>query len=156
MSFRKDLSDGEDAEKEFEAFLLACGYDTGRNTAKTVTEKRFYDMWAKEAPPEKLAKVKIRPVFTYEVKFDRRVKETGNVYFEHETLTNSRADYIVYKLDSTGKFYMQGREAVINLINQPQFKQVNGGDKWGVGTLIPETQFKQLFSEIEKVYNKVS
>ena len=34
--------------------------------------------------------------FTYEVKLDRKVQETGNVYVERKSLFNSKADYLVY------------------------------------------------------------
>jgi hypothetical protein len=109
-------------------------------------------LWARKLAPKTPKPLKPRNVETFEVKFDRRVSETGNVYFEHETLANSRADFIVYKLDSDGKFYAQALSAVLNLLKLPQFKQVNGGDKWGLGTLIPEPQFKELFSEAEKTF----
>lgn len=152
MSFTQDLKVGEEAEKEFGAFLEAHGWNYGFNTCKTITEKRFYDMWAQKAPPQKAKKRTPRPVRTFEIKFDRRVKETGNVYFEHETLENSRADFIVYKLDSDGKFYIQETPKVLVLIKLPQFKSVNGGDKWGPGTLITEEVFKQHFEDTEKTF----
>lgn len=156
MSFKKDLKDGEAAEIEFEKLLKSRGYSVGRNTSQTITEKRFYDLWAQTTLKEGVArKVKKRPVETFEIKFDRRVGETGNVYFEHETLEYSRADYIVYKLDSDGKFYIQTRATVLKLIQLPNFKQVSGGDAWGLGTLIPVEQFKQLFNEAEKAIKEI-
>lgn len=153
MSFIKDLKDGEEAEGELLTYFHSCGLKTGFNTSTTVTEKRFFDIWAKKEVPNKPRKPKKTPVETFEVKYDRKASSTGNVYFEHETLENSRADFIVYKLD-TGQFYIQGRGAVLNFLHNPAFKQVSGGDAWGLGTLIPVPIFKELFSEIEKVYKK--
>ena len=34
--------------------------------------------------------------FTYEVKFDRKVQQTGNVYIEKKSIFNSKSDYLVY------------------------------------------------------------
>lgn len=33
---------------------------------------------------------------TFEVKFDRQAKTTGNLYIEHKCLNNSKADYFIY------------------------------------------------------------
>jgi hypothetical protein len=151
--FLDDLKDGEGAEKEFVTFLDEKGWDAGRNTSSTITEKRFYDLWAQKRPPSKASKKVPRPVFTFEIKRDRKVASTGNVYLEHDTLENSRADYIVYQIDTDNKFYMLDREMVLNLIYSPQFKQVSGGDAWGLGTLIPLQDFLILFKDCEKAFS---
>ena len=153
MSFADDLKIGEDAENEFIGLLEKYDWNTGRNTSKTVIEKRFYDLWAQKPAPKKAKPKTPRPVITFEIKNDRRVKETGNVYLEHETIKNSRADYIVYKLDTDGKFYLQERGFVLNLLDTPQFKQVSGGDRWGIGTLIPEKMFVKMFVDAEKAFS---
>lgn len=155
-SWASALKIGEDAEKEFVEFLEKNGWSAGLNTATHLNEKRFYDIWVQESAPAKAKKKKPRPVITIEIKYDKRVKETGNVYFEHETLNNSRADYIVYKLDSTRKFYIAERDVVLNMINLPQFKQVKGGDTKTTGTLVTEELFKGIFTDCEKVFAQVS
>lgn len=132
MSFKQDLAVGEAVEQEFVEFLKKQGLKAGLNSSKTVAEKRFYDIYADNG-------------LTYEVKFDRRVTDTGNIYLEHDGLGHSRADIIVYKLDVDGKFYFMGREQVLEILKDKRFKQVSGGDKWGKGTLIPLNEFRKLF-----------
>jgi len=141
MSFVLDLQAGVEVEEQFVKFLKEFGWKAGRNTSTTLTEKRFYDIWA--------TRPNTSAVSTYEIKFDRRASTTGNVYLEHETLENSRADFIVYKLDGENIFYMQDRPTVLNLLFHPAYKQVSGGDKWGLGTLIPVEEFKKLFHRFE-------
>jgi hypothetical protein len=143
--FLDDLKDGEQTEVEFCTFLDSVGWDSGRNTSKTITEKRFYDLWAQKKPPSKASKKLPRPVFTFELKRDRKVSTTGNIYLEHEALEHSRADYIVYQIDTDNKFYMLDRGNALALLHAPQFKQVSGGDKWGTGSLIPLEDFVRIF-----------
>lgn len=157
MSFKKDLADGEEAEKEFGEFLRSRGFNLGFNTSKTITEKRFYDLWASPAGNKGIAgsgkpKVGKGEVKTFEIKFDRRVKETGNIYVEHEALGYSKADSIVYKLDSDGKFYIIPRTVLIAAIKDNPYKQVSGGDRWGRGSLISEALVKELFTDVEKAF----
>lgn len=149
MPFIKDLKDGENAENELVGLLNDWGWSCGKNSATSITEKRFYDIWI-QRPLLKLQKKTRRPVFCLEVKFDRKVRDTKNVYFEHETVENSRADYFVYKLDSDNQYYMAAIEMVRSIIDNPHFKQVKGGDSWGPGTLVPIETFKQIFIPCEE------
>lgn len=58
---------------------------------------------SKEGPAPRIQSGRIAPRvgrerrrITYEVKLDRKVQETGNVYVERKSLFNSKADYLVY------------------------------------------------------------
>lgn len=152
MNFQDAKKIGDVAEDEFVEFLRQHGWDAAKSTSTHINERRFYDIWGQKQAPKKPQPLEKRPVITFEIKFDKRVQETGNVYFEHAGLEYSRADYIVYKLDTDGKFYLQERPTVLQLIKLPQFKQVLGGDKKTAGTLIPEEMFKKLFANAETVF----
>lgn len=139
MSFITDLKAGQTAEDEFVEFLKSFGLRAGRNTATNQREMALYDVWDNNYK-------------TYEIKYDRRVTETGNVYLEHEALSHSNANYIVYKLDIDNKFYILDRDGTLSLLESPKFKIVSGGDKWGKGTLIPYEDFIQLFKDCHDAF----
>lgn len=141
MSFIKDLKAGQSAEDEFVELLKSYGIKAGRNTATNQREMALYDVWDENYK-------------TYEIKFDRRVSETNNVYLEHDALSHSNAHFIVYKLDIDDKFYILDRLGALYHIDDPQYKVVSGGDQWGKGTLIPYEKFRTLFIDCHNVFSK--
>ena len=143
MSFRADLKAGHTAEDEFVLLLNSFGIKAGRNTATNQREMALYDVWDEHYQ-------------TYEIKFDRRVSETDNVYLEHEALSHSNAHFIVYKLDIDNKFYILDRAGALYAMELPQFKVVSGGDKWGAGTLIPVDEFRKIFRDCNEVFKTAS
>lgn len=155
MQFDEAKAIGDIAEDEFVEFLHTHGWDGAKMHECgriPLVERRFWDVWGQKAVPSKAVPVEERPILTFEVKYDKRVKETGNVYLEHEGLRLSRADIIVYKLDSDGQFYIQRYDKVMQYIKATGFKKILGGNEKTPGTLIPEAIFKKLFVNAEKEF----
>lgn len=74
----------------------------------------------------------------WEVKADRLAGTTGNVFFEHQAIEHSQADYFL--IFACGLTYILSREAVLELKNRG-FRVVQGGDNdWATGTLVPLTE----------------
>jgi hypothetical protein len=132
MSFTQDQKAGEEIEDQFVARLAAMGIKAGRNSAVNQREMALYDIWDENYQ-------------TYEVKFDRRAKETGNVFLEHRAIQHSNAHYVVYKLDTDDNFYILDLPSVKHLLDDEDFQVKDGGYPPYPGTLIPVKDFKKLF-----------
>jgi hypothetical protein len=143
MSFGQDLKAGTEVEEEFVEFLKKFGIKAGRNTAKNTKEMALYDVFDSDYR-------------TYEVKFDRKAKDTNNVFLEHESLKRSLSHYVVFKLDGDNNFYILDLPTVKNLIDNPDYPTKWGGSKPAVlGTLIPLKDFKEYFQIFsEKIFPK--
>ena len=132
MSFTQDLKAGVEVEEELVEFLKGFGLKAGRNQSSSVIESALYDVYDSDYR-------------TYEVKYDRRAQETGNVFLEHKSLTRSHANYVVYKLDGDKKFYILDLHSVKNIIDDDQYEVKDGGSPAYPGTLLPLKEFKRLF-----------
>lgn len=90
--------------------------------------------------------------FTYEVKLDRKVQETGNVYVERKSLFNSKADYLVYlfhvaQADPRVYFiFIAPAAKVRNFYRRagPEMRIVGGNFK-EPGMLLNESDFLSIF-----------
>ena len=136
-NFKADLAEGQEQEKEFIQFLLTkYGVRARRNESSNLEGMRKYDV------ADQLG-------HTYEIKFDRKWQETGNVYLEHKAIVHSEADYIVYKLDT---FYSIPRLALVQLLKHnhklPKWKEVQGGEFGDWGTLLPVSEFLTIFNAV--------
>lgn len=77
----------------------------------------------------------------WEVKADRIWGTTGNIFFEHQAIQHSQADYF---LILAGFAYILPREDVLELINGPH-RSVQGGDGLrATGTLVPLSELQEL------------
>jgi hypothetical protein len=72
---------------------------------------------------------------TWEIKADRIAGTTGHIFFEHQAIEHSQADY--YLIFACGLVYILPREAVLELAQGP-YRNVQGGDDLrATGTLVP-------------------
>lgn len=137
MSFTQDLKAGQEAEYEFVELLISLGIKAGRNTAQNQREMALYDVW------DEFYK-------TYEVKRDKKAKETGNVFLEHDSLSHSNAHFVVYKLDGDKNFYILDLPSVKNCIDNPAYVVKKGGTPAYPGTLMPLEDFKKIFHVVDE------
>ena len=90
--------------------------------------------------------------FTYEVKLDRKVPETGNVYIEHKSLFNSKSDYLVYLFQlgaaPTHFIFIAPSAKVRNYLRRSTAPAVYGGDFKEPGILLKYGEFQTLFHPI--------
>lgn len=137
MSFTQDLKEGREIEEQFVALLRELGIKAGLNTSTTQREMALYDVYDESYN-------------TYEVKFDRKALETGNIFLEQASINRSHATYIVYKLRADDNFYILDTPTVKNLIDNPDFKVKDGGYPPYPGTLIPLVDFRKIFKVVDK------
>lgn len=131
MSFQTDLHDGKEIEKQFLAHLIKQGVKVRLNTATTLTEQRFYDVFTSDG-------------VLYEIKFDKLWSKTGNVYVEKKSLGTSKADFTVYKLEGREGFFQIDTNYLRTIL--PNYSPIKGGDKKEDGVLIPVAEFEREFT----------
>jgi len=126
--------DGEKAESLFQDFLRKKGRHPESNPGG------FHPEW--DVKDEQ---------FTYEVKLDRKVQETGNVYIERKSLFNSKSDYFVYLFEppeAPGREFIfiapsaKVRNAYRRLEGE---KGILGGDFKEPGVLLRYEDFRLIF-----------
>ena len=114
-------------------------------------EGRDVKVWLREAPAdgtrvETLAELRKGDIedelgFIWEVKFDRRWNETGNVFIEHLAINHSAANYYVFVLQG-GKTLVTTKEYLLKIVADNSYRKVHGGNflpggKPNIGTLLP-------------------
>jgi hypothetical protein len=91
--------------------------------------------------------------FKYEVKLDRKVQETGNVYIEKKSLFNSKSDYLVYlfqrDITPTLFIFIAPSAKVRNHYRRVEReKGLLGGDFKEPGILLGYEEFCEVFRPI--------
>jgi hypothetical protein len=134
---QEDRRQGEEAESLFMRFLEKKGRHPTREHGSNFPDFDISD-----------------EQFTYEVKLDRKVQETGNVYIEHKSLFNSKSDYFVYLYELPnvpGRFFIHIAPSakVRNLYRRVQGQRgIVGGDFKEPGILLTVEEFIQVFRPI--------
>ena len=144
MSFLNDLHECEDLEKQFEEILKDC-LDF-QFTHRPPGMFPYFDILGYDSKGR---------VTTFEVKYERRWEETGNICFEYlagknnGAIFHSTADYIVYYLKNDQFYYCPTKELQSYLL-RCDCKEVKGGDGWTQTLiLVPRKNFKEIFTSID-------
>ena len=142
--FEKDLTEWKQIEKEFATRLLKWD----------VTDIMFsqwkFPEWDVKACFNKNGQQERK---TFEVKYDKKSDETGNVWFEYmcnwhpSGIFKSQADYIVYKV--WWEFYYCDRLKLLIELSKCLKQDVYGGDRdMSQMFLVKKEVFKLLFNKI--------
>ena len=74
---------------------------------------------------------------TFEVKYDRQAKKTGNIYVEIKCLNNTKADYFIYYIDNAEIYIFETRYLIDNIKTlQHRYVQFAGDNNENEGYLI--------------------
>lgn len=112
-NFLLDLKLGQTSEVELSKILINKGWDVEFNTSDDIKILRLWDIKA----------VRLDVTVYIEVKTDLLYKKTGNVAIEWESIHNSSADIIVYKLGD--EFYQITKDKLMSNLGN---RFVWGGD----------------------------
>lgn len=152
MTFAKDLKDGKKKERAAIPLIIEH-YKAHHQNAKA---------WLNPAKIDGgLRGMRRGDIFDsfgirWEVKYDRRAAETGNVYLEHAALERSEADYVIFFLDNQEPFFvpkdvllviLNDNKILDNGIRQFPIVLVGQGNE---GTLIPLHKLSKLGKEFLK------
>lgn len=154
MSFHKDLEAGK--AKELEAIPLIIEHYKAHH--------QNVEAWLN--PHKDLARMREGDVLDsygikWEIKYDRKASETGNVYLEHPALKRSGADYVLFFIDNpeyaSTQPFMVSKDILMVLVDDNaaleegfrKYKIVNVGLN-NEGTLLPLDELVKISRPMRK------